>query len=108
MPNCPKCGCTHCIKDGIVKEKQRYQCKNCRYRHTVEHVGANPKAKRQALELYLEGRGFRSIGRILKYSHVSIFNWIKSYGIGIQELRSRAGPEKSSGELSPKATYSTS
>jgi len=37
-------------------------------------------AKRFALELYLEGLGFRSIGRILKVSHVSIFNWIKQYG----------------------------
>ncbi|MFT4967609.1 MAG: transposase, partial [Candidatus Deianiraeaceae bacterium] len=33
--------------------------------------------KRLALELYLEGLGFRSISRILKVSHVSIYNWIR-------------------------------
>ena len=44
-------------------------------------------AKRFALELYLEGLGFRSIGRILKVSHVSIFNWIKQYGQNLDLLQ---------------------
>ena len=90
MSSCPKCGYTHCIKDGIVKGKQRYQCKSCRYRHTVNHIGKNPETKRQALELYLEGLGFRSIGRFLKCSHVTVFNWIKSYGSAVHELRSQS------------------
>ena len=30
--------------------------------------------------MYLEGLGFRSIGRILQVSHVSVYNWIKSFG----------------------------
>ncbi len=93
MVNCPKCGSQHCVKDGIVKGKQRYQCKTCHYRHTVRYRGANNDVKRQALELYLEGLGFRSIGRFLKYSHVAVYNWIKSYGAGIEELRSDSGVE---------------
>lgn len=32
--------------------------------------------KKQALQLYLEGLGLRSIGRYLKVSHVSVLNWI--------------------------------
>ena len=28
--------------------------------------------------MYLEGLGFRSIGRILKVSNVSVLNWIKN------------------------------
>ncbi len=44
--------------------------------------------KRQALELYLEGLGFRSIGRFLKVSHVSVYNWIKSFGEEIEKIRS--------------------
>lgn len=40
-----------------------------------------------ALELYLEGLGFRSIGRILKVSHVSIYNWIKSFGEKVEAIR---------------------
>ena len=44
--------------------------------------------KRDALILYLEGLGFRSIGRYLKISHVAVYNWIKSYGKKLEELKS--------------------
>lgn len=89
--NCPKCGSTGCSKDGIVKERQRYKCKSCGYRHTVKYLGISPAIKRQALELYLEGLGFRSIGRFLKCSHVAVYNWIKAHGESIESIRSTAG-----------------
>ena len=38
------------------------------------------KLKRDALILYVEGLGFRSIGRFLNVSHVTVFNWIKNFG----------------------------
>jgi transposase-like protein len=90
MISCPKCGSNKCTKDGIVKERQRYRCKLCNFRHTVTHRGKSPELKRQALELYLEGLGFRSIGRFLECSHVTIYNWIKSFGEQITELRSNS------------------
>ncbi|MBV0900029.1 MAG: hypothetical protein KTV77_04795 [Wolbachia endosymbiont of Fragariocoptes setiger] len=34
----------------------------------------------QALKLYLEGLGFRSIGRILNVSNVTVLKWIRSMG----------------------------
>lgn len=34
----------------------------------------------QAVELYLEGLGFRSIDRFLKVSHVMAYNWIRVFG----------------------------
>lgn len=37
--------------------------------------------------LYLEGLGFRSIGRFLNVSHVAVFNWIKSFGERLDEFR---------------------
>ena len=88
MTICPKCSSEKCVKDGIVKGKQRYRCKRCNFRHTVQHRGKSPDIKRQALELYLEGLGFRSIGRFLKCSHVAVYNWIKSFGETVEELRS--------------------
>jgi hypothetical protein len=42
--------------------------------------------KKQALHLYLEGLGFRSIGRFLGVSNVSVLNWIRSFGKKVQEL----------------------
>jgi transposase len=91
--NCPKCGSSDCGKDGIVKERQRHRCKSCGYRHTVQYRGASPETKRQALQLYLEGLGFRSIGRFLKCSHVAVYNWVKAHGESIEAIRSAAGVE---------------
>lgn len=88
MDCCPKCKNESFRKDGIVKEKQRYLCKKCKYRFTVEMLGKPEKLKRDALILYLEGLGFRSIGRFLKVSHVAVFNWIKNFGAKLEELRS--------------------
>jgi transposase-like protein len=90
MVTCPKCGYGKCTKDGIVKGRQRHKCKSCGYRHTVQHVGKSATIKRQALELYLEGLGFRSIGRFLKCSHVAVYNWIKAFGEAADEIRSES------------------
>ena len=34
----------------------------------------------------LEGLGFRSIGRILNFSHVAVYNWIRAFGEEIVSL----------------------
>jgi transposase len=36
-----------------------------------------------ALEMYLEGFGFRSIGRILKISYGTVYSWIKQWNASI-------------------------
>jgi transposase-like protein len=87
IPICPKCHAQTCIKDGIVKQKQRFKCKACGYRHTVAHRGFSLEIRRQALQLYLAGLGFRSIGRLLKCSHVTVSQWIHSHGESIKSIR---------------------
>jgi transposase-like protein len=93
MVACPKCGSGECVKDGIVKERQRFRCKGCHYRHTVRERGAGKAKKKQALQLYLEGLGFRSIGRFLGVSHVAVYRWIRAHGEALDELRSETGIE---------------
>jgi len=88
MENCPQCQSTKIHKAGIVKQKQRYLCKECKFRFTVEHIGKSINIKRAALILYLEGLGFRSIGRFLKVSHVAVFNWVKAFGAKMDAIRS--------------------
>ena len=88
MEKCPQCGKEECVKDGIVRGLQRWLCRECRYRHTVQQRGKDAHIKRQAVELYLEGLGFRSIGRILKVSHVAVYKWIRAFGKELEELRS--------------------
>jgi len=89
MDSCPKCKSKNFRKDGIVKSRQRYFCRDCKHRFTVEQVGKPNKIKRDALILYLEGLGFRSIGRYLNVSHVAVFNWIKSFGERLDGFRNQ-------------------
>ena len=86
---CPKCKSEEKSKDGIVREKQRYRCKKCNYRYTVEKKEvkeSTPEIRKLALKLYLEGLGFRSIGRILDFSHVAVYNWIRAFGEEVVNL----------------------
>ncbi|MDR1345478.1 MAG: hypothetical protein LBK03_02090 [Bacteroidales bacterium] len=85
---CPKCSCGKSAKSGIIKGKQRYKCKECGYNYTVTLKSTTkPKSlKKKALYLYLEGMSFRSIGKILGVSNVSVLNWIKSLGKELEEL----------------------
>ena len=80
--NCPRCGSVNHCKDGIVKGRQRYKCKACRFHYTVAQKSDVKSAdtKRLAFEMYLEGLGFRSIGRILKISYGTVYQWIKKWG----------------------------
>ncbi len=88
MLNCPKCSHDVSTKSGFAKGRQRWKCKACEYHYTVSHRGASKEQKRQALELYLEGLGFRSTGRFLNFSHVAVYNWIKEFGEKLEELKS--------------------
>ena len=83
---CPKCSSEEYCKDGIVKSRQRFKCKRCNYRYTVERKSdvKSSQTKRLAFELYLEGVGFRAIGRTLKISYVTVFQWIKKWGENLE------------------------
>jgi transposase-like protein len=91
MQECPRCKSQQFIKSGIVKERQRYKCKECAYYYSVSQKSdtSNQSQRRLALILYLEGLGFRSIGRILGFSHVAVYNWIKSFGEQIETIRQK-------------------
>src|SRR6218665_851398 len=53
--NCPRCKSSEYSKDGIVNLRQRYKCKKCVYRYTVEKKSdlKSDETKRLALEMYL-------------------------------------------------------
>ena len=92
MMNCPRCNNTEKVKNGIVRALQRYKCKNCGFNFTVEkRSNQYPKSiRKKAFQLYLEGMGFRSIGRILEVSNVTVLNWIRSFGEEVQSLQSES------------------
>jgi transposase-like protein len=85
---CLKCHSHEFCKNGVNTGIQRYKCKKCGYNFTKGRSSKPLYLKRLALQLYLEGLGFRSIGRVLKVSHVSVHNWIRNFGQTAEELRS--------------------
>ncbi|AAM32393.1 hypothetical protein MM_2697 [Methanosarcina mazei Go1] len=88
--DCPRCNSSTHKKNGIVDGRQRYKCHDCGYNYSVElkSTASPTSVKRQALQLYLEGLGFRSIGRFLGVSHVSVQKWIKKFGRELEDLKS--------------------
>ena len=83
--NCPKCLSKAYVKSGFTKGKQRYKCKDCSCNFTQSHKrGARLELKLMALTLYLEGMGFRAIGRILKVSNVAVLYWIRGMGASVK------------------------
>ena len=57
---CPGCRSTKTNKNGFVQERQRYKCKRCFYQFTNHPPRGVPlEVKRLAIEMYLEGLGFR-------------------------------------------------
>ena len=82
---CKKCKSENYVKNGFEKGKQRYKCKVCGCNFTdTPQRGYSWEMRLQALHLYLEGLGFRSIARFLKISNVTVLNWIKAFGASIE------------------------
>ena len=83
---CPRCSSVNHCKDGIVQDRQSYKCKDCCYHYTVERKSDVKSAatRRIAFEMYLEGLGFRSIGRILRISYGTVYQWMKRWGYNLE------------------------
>lgn len=80
---CPKCNCAEYCKAGsTVQGRQRYKCKTCGYYYSVKKKSdvKSKETRRLALEMYLEGVGFRAIGRILNISYGTVYHWVKLWG----------------------------
>jgi len=79
---CIKCSSESRIKFGKANGVQRHKCKSCGYLYTVERRSTEkpPETKNKAIGLYLEGLGFRAIGRLLGISHGTVYQWVKKLG----------------------------
>jgi transposase len=69
---CPKCKSESHVRNGLIKGRQRCDCKGCGCNCTAgyEQVLEKEKKRRFGLSMYLEGLGFHSTGRMLEVSHV--------------------------------------
>lgn len=85
---CPKCQTQSYIKNGFVRDKQRYRCKQCRC-NFVEGDDRNKydnKTRNLAVRMYLNNCGFRRIAEILDIPLSTSFSWIKKAGQIVDEM----------------------
>jgi putative transposase len=91
---CPQCKGNEIVKHGIRHTKhgtdiQRYSCKDCHFRFTVnsgfEHARADGKVITAALDLYFKGISLRKVCDHLKQfygmeiTHVAVIKWIRKF-----------------------------
>lgn len=82
LTHCPKCKSTHLVKAGFAYGKQRHRCKECNHYFTVmrKSTKKSDETKQMAIKMYLEGLGFRAIGRLLNISHQTAYRWVRQAG----------------------------
>jgi len=92
---CKYCGSKKLVKDGKVKGKQLYRCKDCKKRFYINGKFAKMRTDKHiivtALNLYFDGLSLRKTQRNLKQifgetvSQVTILDWIKKYSVLVKE-----------------------
>lgn len=95
--SCVFCGSNQIVKNAKRHNKygtiQRYLCKNCGKRFSVnigfKKMKASPQVITSAMQLYFTGESLRNVQKFfrlqgVKVSHVAIYKWIKKY-IGLME-----------------------
>ena len=89
---CSRCAYDKIVKHGIRHNKrgdiQRFSCKNCHKRFTVnlgfEKMRATPQVITSSMQLYFTGESLRSVQKFIRLqgvevSHQTIYNWIQKY-----------------------------
>lgn len=85
--HCKSCGSVTFIKNGFVRGKQRYRCKECGCSFTNTPPRGKPAAmKALAILLYAMGNmSFLGIARILGVSDVSVMKWVRAEAQSLPE-----------------------
>jgi transposase-like protein len=81
---CPECKSEKINKNGQKRGKQNYICKECGRqfidRKYKQQLGYPQEIQQQCLSMYVNGMGFRSIGRVVGIHHTTIIDWVKKVG----------------------------
>lgn len=86
--SCPKCQSKYYVKNGLVREQQRYKCKDC-FCNFIQGDARNKydnKTRNLAVRMYLNNCGFRRIAEILNIPLATCFMWIKKAGRIVDEM----------------------
>ena len=87
--SCKQCGSTSFVKNGFVRNLQRYRCKKCGCNFTATPKrGCSIDIRALAIWLYRSGRiSYRKVGSLLGVSAVSAHKWIHQEAGGAQSTK---------------------
>ncbi len=91
MINCKRCGDSSAVvKNGKVRNQQRYYCKSCEYNFVPEdkrqNRGYSEEVKALAVMLYGTMKcSYGMIARLLKTSRRTVYMWVKQAGNELPE-----------------------
>lgn len=79
---CPECHSTSISKNGKQRDKQNYLCKARRRIIGFDDPpsGYGDEFKRECLQMYINGMGFRGIERVKGVHHTTVITWVKQSG----------------------------
>jgi putative transposase len=103
--NCKYCHSENVVKNGKVKGKQVYKCKDCRKRFIKNGKFARMRTDKNvivaAINLYYDGLSLRKTQKNLKrlfgenVSQVTILNWLRKYSVLVKEYVKTLVPQLS-------------
>lgn len=78
---CRHCGAERTVKDGSVKGKQVYRCKECGRRFSILKENKEAIAKKKlAVVLYATGKAsYRYLAKLFGVCPATILKWVKKY-----------------------------
>ena len=89
MPRCKNCTSERAVKNGQVRRKQRYLCKECGFNFVVGDARTNEKiAAKKAMLVLLYSLGkasFNLLARIFDTWPSQVYRWIVQEGMSLPE-----------------------
>ena len=86
---CKNCGKATTVKNGKVRNKQRYKCKSCGYNFVIGDERTNEKIialKAMVILLYSLAKGsYNMLGKIFDRDRSLIYRWIKEAGLSFDD-----------------------
>ena len=84
---CKHCGNDELVRDGFIKNKQRYLCKGCckTFRVGDDREKYSIENRIRVVKLYTEGLGLRSIERLENIPSSLLVHWIRGFARIIRE-----------------------
>jgi hypothetical protein len=89
MPRCKNCASEHTVKNGKVREKQRFRCKDCGFNFVEGDARTNEKiAAKKAMLVLLYSLGkasFNLLARLFDTWPSQVYRWVAQEGLSLPD-----------------------